>query len=261
VSHLQTDAAERETHSGGLQSEVETLRAQLVRIQGEHEEVTSTRDSVLMDLDSQRTSLTQAQTELFKTKSEVETLQSERTKQDAAMAELQAKLAEYSASNPSAVEPTHSLGSGPRESLRDLNVRAGSPMGGRLSKPPPPTPPPTAPMPPLPSSLPPMPMIPDDSSVSNVSHSSSGRRSPRSTVTSMDGASTSTHTADPRMLAQLEEQDGTIKNLGRRLQHCEADLQANIDLVNTLEAALNDSERALRKSRLSANGQSHTDPP
>ena len=188
------------------------------------------------------------------------------------MAELQAKLAEISATVPSPVEPPVGLSSfaaGPRESLRDINVRAGSP-GPRSSKPPPPTPPPTAPVPPLPSSLPTLPAIPDDGTMSTLSRNSlqngdrasslsSGRRSPRSTVTSMDGGggSSSTHmVADPRLVQQIEEQDGTIKTLGRRLQHCEADLQANIDLVNTLEAALNDSERALRKSRLSANGQS-----
>ena len=34
-----------------------------------------------------------------------------------------------------------------------------------------------------------------------------------------------------------------LKNLQAQLAHCEADLQANIDLVATLEAALNDSER------------------
>lgn len=35
----------------------------------------------------------------------------------------------------------------------------------------------------------------------------------------------------------------------KQLNHCESDLQANIDLVNTLESALNDSERNLRKAR------------
>ena len=48
----------------------------------------------------------------------------------------------------------------------------------------------------------------------------------------------------------MAEQAEEIKNLAKQLNHCEADLQANIDLVATLEAALNDSERNLRKSRV-----------
>lgn len=34
------------------------------------------------------------------------------------------------------------------------------------------------------------------------------------------------------------------------MEHCEGDLKANMDLVNTLESALNDSERNLRKARM-----------
>ena len=41
----------------------------------------------------------------------------------------------------------------------------------------------------------------------------------------------------------------TTRRLLAQLQHCETDLQANIDLVNTLEQALNDSERNLRQTR------------
>jgi capsule polysaccharide export protein KpsE/RkpR len=41
--------------------------------------------------------------------------------------------------------------------------------------------------------------------------------------------------------------------LTKQLTHCESDLQANIDLVNTLESALNDSERNLRKARTQMN--------
>ena len=56
--------------------------------------------------------------------------------------------------------------------------------------------------------------------------------------------------ADVKLTRLLSEQAEEIKNLARQLNHCEADLQANIDLVATLEAALNDSERNLRKSRV-----------
>ena len=44
-----------------------------------------------------------------------------------------------------------------------------------------------------------------------------------------------------------------IARLTKQLTHCESDLQANIDLVNTLESALNDSERNLRKARTQMN--------
>ncbi len=55
---------------------------------------------------------------------------------------------------------------------------------------------------------------------------------------------------DAKLTRLLSEQAEEIKNLAKQLNHCEADLQANIDLVATLEAALNDSERNLRKSRV-----------
>jgi kinesin family protein 4/21/27 len=41
-----------------------------------------------------------------------------------------------------------------------------------------------------------------------------------------------------------------ISKLNKQLTHCESDLRANIDLVSTLEGALNDSERNIRKARL-----------
>lgn len=39
----------------------------------------------------------------------------------------------------------------------------------------------------------------------------------------------------------------------QKLEKVEADLQANVDLVSTLESALMDSERTLRKSRTQMN--------
>jgi len=51
----------------------------------------------------------------------------------------------------------------------------------------------------------------------------------------------------------LEEQESMIKTLNKQLTHCEADLQAHMDLVATLEASLTDSERNLRKARLQSN--------
>ena len=55
---------------------------------------------------------------------------------------------------------------------------------------------------------------------------------------------------------QLEEQDTMIKTLNKQLTHCESDLQAHMDLVNTLETSLADAEKnrkcsliLLRRSR------------
>lgn len=71
-------------------------------------------------------------------------------------------------------------------------------------------------------------------------------------------SATSMHTTSPSLNGManqdvkklLADQSEELKNLAKQLAHCEADLQANIDLVATLEAALNDSERNLRKSRV-----------
>ena len=55
---------------------------------------------------------------------------------------------------------------------------------------------------------------------------------------------------DPKLVAQIEEQsrtideqDAMIKTLNKQLTHCESDLQAHMDLVNTLETSLGDSEK------------------
>lgn len=44
-------------------------------------------------------------------------------------------------------------------------------------------------------------------------------------------------------LHQIEDQDTVIKTLNKQLTHCERDLQAHMDLVETLEISLCDSER------------------
>ncbi|GAA99932.1 hypothetical protein E5Q_06635 [Mixia osmundae IAM 14324] len=49
---------------------------------------------------------------------------------------------------------------------------------------------------------------------------------------------------------RIETLETQILGLNKQLTHCEADLSANIDLVNTLESSLDDSDRNLRKARL-----------
>ena len=58
------------------------------------------------------------------------------------------------------------------------------------------------------------------------------------------------HAIDPKIAGlieeqakHLEEQETMIKTLNKQLTHCEADLQAHMDLVATLESSLTDSER------------------
>lgn len=56
--------------------------------------------------------------------------------------------------------------------------------------------------------------------------------------------------ADLKLMAQvqeqakhMEEQEAMIKTLNKQLTHCETDLQAHMDLVNSLETSLADSEK------------------
>lgn len=65
--------------------------------------------------------------------------------------------------------------------------------------------------------------------------------------------SADTISVDPRVHQKLEEQEGIIGKLTKQLTHCETELKANLDLVATLESALNDYERNVRKSRLQMN--------
>lgn len=98
------------------------------------------------------------------------------------------------------------------------------------SKAPPPTPPPSMPMP-----LPPASFVPNRS----VTRAGS--------VSSLNLRVVTPDLPDPS-LRRLEEQE-TMARLIKQLAHCESDLTANVDLVSTLELALNDSERNLRKAR------------
>lgn len=55
---------------------------------------------------------------------------------------------------------------------------------------------------------------------------------------------------DARVHAKLEDQEATIARLNKQLHHCEVELRANIDLVTSLEAAMNEQERTMRKNRI-----------
>ncbi|KAK0536360.1 hypothetical protein OC835_002043 [Tilletia horrida] len=135
-----------------------------------------------------------------------------------------------------------------------------------MGKPPPPTPPPSVPPPPTPTApsstsgaVTPRASGPRTSTSSQITRAESPgaltRSSSQSSLTTVNMSSNGAHSASGSGgteggLRLIAEQTEEIKKLQRQLAHCEADLQANIDLVSTLEAALNDSERNLRKSRV-----------
>jgi len=141
--------------------------------------------------------------------------------------------------------------------------------GSHPSSRPPPTPPPSMPPPPLPTEA-----FQNSytnsinghhagASSSTVSFSNKGRESVSSVFTRDSHMDTMTSnritsmadtiSVDPRVHQKFEEQEAALNRLTKRLEHAETELKANIDLVTTLESALNDSERNLRKSRLHMN--------
>ncbi|KAL8281012.1 hypothetical protein RQP46_006691 [Phenoliferia psychrophenolica] len=130
-----------------------------------------------------------------------------------------------------------------------------------LNKPPPPTPPPSMPPPPLPpTSGGSIARTGRSSSTSSIATSGANTRNSTSIESSVGTSirpassnGTDSTVIDPRIAKKFEEQELQISRLSKQLTHCESDLQANIDLVNTLESALNDSERNLRKARTQMN--------
>ncbi|SCZ97432.1 BZ3500_MvSof-1268-A1-R1_Chr4-2g07210 [Microbotryum saponariae] len=103
-----------------------------------------------------------------------------------------------------------------------------------------------------PRSLPTSSQAPNRSgSISSASHSAI---SPRESVASGTASPPPTKTIDSSLVVQrVDELEAQVSKLVKQLTHCEGDLQANIDLVNTLESALSDSERNLRKARVQMN--------
>ena len=153
-------------------------------------------------------------------------------------------------------------------------------MSSSHSSMPPPTPPPSHPPPPLPtdalfrSTASKASTTINGSSISNIPHpthssvSSSIRH--RASLHTQDSSQSETQATsqrtdsqsmdtvdveekDARLQQKLEEQEGQMKQLNKQLQHCETELSANIDLVQTLESALSDYERNMRKTRLQMN--------
>lgn len=109
--------------------------------------------------------------------------------------------------------------------------------------PPPPTPPPAGPPPPTPNGVPATTLNRPSSLAESVSSLSAGHGP--NNVGPSPGVS-------PVVTIPVDERQKTLDEVNRlqtRLTHAEAESHASSDLVATLEAALNDSERNLRKAR------------
>ncbi|CAD6945817.1 unnamed protein product [Tilletia controversa] len=217
--------------------------------------------------------LTQARSDLAKVKQEMHAIIDERSRLDQQLRDTQNRLQTAEAK----IRAQQAIGSPTLEQAAEFPGRSpGYPRGSdadtmsseishsvrnsrSLGKPPPPTPPPSVPPPPTPTAQPsatgattPRASGPRTSSSSQITRSESPgaltRSSSQSSLTTVNMSSN--HSGGDSGLRMIAEQGEEIKKLQRQLAHCEADLQANIDLVSTLEAALNDSERNLRKSRV-----------
>ncbi|KAG8947946.1 hypothetical protein FRC04_010143 [Tulasnella sp. 424] len=247
--HLQSVMTERASYA----AQAEELRATLDNTKSEQAgliQEASKRESLVQELERHRSILGESQTDLQRTRDERDTLLAEKQRQDSLIKELQAQLAGAKAHK--------------REGSGDSAPSHGSSRLARANgippaKLPPLTPPPTGPPPPTPGSV-------DFSMSSHPARTSSSSQPSRSatpdeqTTPSTSMIMSPTSGVDPKIASlieeqakHLEEQEAMIKTLNKQLTHCEADLQAHMDLVATLEASLTDSERNLRKARMQSN--------
>ncbi|THH18433.1 hypothetical protein EUX98_g8959 [Antrodiella citrinella] len=248
ITRLQEQLAEADQERRNLHTQLTQIRADLENARAETTELVkeaSKRESLIDEIEKHRSVVAEMQDNLQRTKDEMDTLQAERNRQDHVLRDLQAQL-------------SRSPSPGARPD-RGMSISSRLPP----AKLPPLSPPPAVPPPPTPKD--------SHASVSTILTSSScgidsPLESPTTAATSiahsmiMGSPRTPTSpTPDPKILLQvqeqsklLEEQDSMIKTLNKQLSHCESDLQAHMDLVNTLETSLADSEKNLRKARMQA---------
>ncbi|BGP22679.1 hypothetical protein JCM10295v2_001570 [Rhodotorula toruloides] len=116
------------------------------------------------------------------------------------------------------------------------------------SVPPPPAPAPTSPLPPVPAGGSPLRLGGRRSSASSTATAASEQR--RGSLGGSGESLVASQGGDAKFAAQVKEE---VTRLKQQLAQRNADYQAQVDLVSTLESALNDSERNLRKARLQSN--------
>lgn len=255
IVSLHQDLSEAHNEREELAKEVEALKTQLGSARGEQVDLikeSSNRDSLVGELEKHRSVLAELQHTLQRVKDEKDAIQEEKAKQEGIMRDLQAQLSRIPTTRnapPSPISPVRA----PQERALSSYSRA----NGLTTKLPPPTPPPSVPPPPAPkvtSSLAHQPSASSATTSGVLSPSSSRDSGIDSPATSVMPSTTNGHAstviADTEFAQQLqertkqmEEQDAIIKTLNKQLTHCEADLQAHMDLVNNLETSLGDSEK------------------
>lgn len=264
IVSLHQDLSEAHNEREELAKEVESLKAQLGTTRGEQVDLikeASNRDSLVGELEKHRSVLAELQHTLQRVKDEKDAIQEEKAKQEGIMRDLQAQLSRIPTTRnapPSPISPVRA----PQERALSSYSR----VNGLATKLPPPTPPPSVPPPPAPkvtSTLAHQPSTSSATSSAVLSPSSSRDSDIDSPATSVTPSATNGHAstvvADTEFAQQLqerskqmEEQEAIIKTLNKQLTHCEADLQAHMELVNNLETSLGDSEKNLRKARMQA---------
>lgn len=257
--HLAAELEELRSSEGGQGRSSDQYRSEAVALRNE--------------LEAHKATLANLKTDLQRSKAEVSTISRERAEQDRLLRELQDKINTMSSNQTSRGSMSRARSPTSEDSATPISPSTMSGVFGRShtsrQSAPPPNPPPSVPPPPTPAQA-------------FASSPQRGSTGPRGSVTSMlsrsdspgppssssvimsngtgapmlsrSSSATSMHTTNGMAPAEakklMSEQSEELNRLASQLQHCEADLQANIDLVATLEGALNDSERNLRKSRV-----------
>ncbi|GAA5848159.1 hypothetical protein JCM8547_004426 [Rhodosporidiobolus lusitaniae] len=250
------------------QDERERLLSELHEVKGVAANGRGKYDSMFKDLESYRASITKLDVELVKARKERDSLSAQLARQSLSSSNNAGLGIMAQAQSPTGDStPT---GFHHRSMSPDLD-RATSPIsrsdprffsnGSTFSmngKPPPPTPPPSVPPPPAPLPNAPLPPVPTSSPLRTTRSSSTSSagghgRASISGDTPATSVRSDSQSIDPRILERFKEQEAQLSRITKQLAQKEADLQAQVDLANTLDQALNDSERNLRKARLQSN--------
>ncbi|GAA5990939.1 hypothetical protein JCM5350_008285 [Sporobolomyces pararoseus] len=273
------------------QQERERLMAELHELRGGDSLKQPEYGSIFKDLEQYRASVIKLDSELVKTRKERDSLSAQLARASLSSSNnhsIGLGIVPSSSPNPSSLlhDSTPRMGS-PAGSTPDRAMSPVNEFGRNSPRPdsrflPPAVPPPSVPPPaaPVPSS--PLPPVPSGFPLSRAARSSSSSSNGHSrnsisndtAATSLRSINTDSQSIDPRIAKRFEEQELQISRLMKQLSHCEGELeqtqgklslntselarlesehQANTDLINTLESALNDSERNLRKTRMNAN--------
>ncbi|GAA6004770.1 hypothetical protein JCM10207_001008 [Rhodosporidiobolus poonsookiae] len=249
------------------QDERERLLTEVQELKGGREQGQTKYDSIFKDLEKYRASVTKLDLELVRTRKERDSFSAQLARQSLSSNAGLGLVASptnndsHSRFQDRTMSPTQSdleRATSPtfRSDSRFLSNGSTYSMNG---KPPPPTPPPSVPPPPAPLPNAPLPPVPSNSPLrttrsSSTSSTTQGRGSiSGDTPATSIRSGTDSQSIDPRILERFKEQEAQISRLTKQLAQKEADLQSQLDLANTLDQALNDSERNLRKARLQSN--------